>query len=47
MSDVSKNGVYYVPKQTDFGQIKPAYNRYEAKMLTMDKEEIIGYKSGA
>lgn len=42
-----EKGVYYVPKQTVFGQVKPDYDRYAVKMLTMDKDEIIGYESGA
>jgi len=42
-----EKGVYYVPKQTVFGPVKPDYDRYTVKMLTMDKDEIIGYESGS
>lgn len=40
-------GVYYVPKQTVFGRVKPDYNKYAIDLLTKDNDEIIGYESGA
>lgn len=40
-------GVYYVPKQTVFGKVKPDYNKYVIDLLTKDNDEIIGYESGA
>lgn len=42
-----EKGVYYVTKQTVFGQVKPDYDRYAVKMLTISADEIIGYESGA
>ncbi len=42
-----EKGVYYVPKQTVFGPVKPDYDRYAVKTLTMDRNEVIGYESGA
>lgn len=42
-----KKGVYYVPKQTVFGKVKPDYNKYAVDLLTKNKDEIIGYESGA
>lgn len=42
-----EKGVYYVSKQTVFGQIKPDYNRYAIDVLTKNKDDIIGYESGA
>lgn len=42
-----EKGVYYVPKQTVFGQVKPDFDCYAVKILTMDDGEIIGYESGA
>lgn len=40
-------GVYYVPKQTVFGLMKPDYNKYAVDLLTKDDDKIIGYESGA
>lgn len=40
-------GVYYVPKQTVFGRVKPDYNKYAIDLLTKDNDGIIGYESGA
>lgn len=42
-----EKGVYYVPKQTVFGQVKPDYNKYAIDLLTRNKGETIGYESGA
>lgn len=42
-----EKGVYYVSKQTVFGQIKPDYSRYAIDVLTKNKDDIIGYESGA
>lgn len=42
-----EKGVYYVPKKTVFGEVKPDYDRYAVKMLTMDKDNVIGYESGS
>lgn len=42
-----EKGVYYIPQQTIFGQVKPNIDRYAIKMLTTDKDGIIGYESGA
>ena len=42
-----EKGVYYVPKQTVFGPVKPDFDRYTVKMLTMDMDKVIGYESGS
>ncbi|MCM1335708.1 MAG: DUF6088 family protein [Bacteroides sp.] len=42
-----EKGVYYVPKQTIFGQTKPDYNSYAVNILTKSKDDVIGYECGA
>lgn len=40
-----KKGLYYKPKQTVFGELKPGENEI-VKILTQNKKSIAGYKTG-
>lgn len=42
-----EKGVYYVSKKTVFGEVKPDYDCYAVKMLTLDNDKVIGYESGS
>ena len=41
-----EKGVYYVPKQTVFGPVKPDFDRYTVKMLTPELSNALISRSG-